>query len=548
MPDAVIAADLRISRQRGFSLAVDNLALPAGEVHAFVGHNGSGKSTFLEAVLGLIDPDSGSIRVFGRSVAELQSRASLRRRLGAQIQGATWSPRVRVDEILAIHRTHYRSWSDECAQALGIGELMKLTYRQLSTGQKRRVDLAVALAHRPELAVLDEPTSGLDPNFAHNLTGLIRSLRAVGSTLLIATHNGAELGNADNVVWLKSGRVKATGGLRSLLSNALGEVAVALVVDEPQSVASQIKQQASSVEVADNRVIAYGGSALRRFALSDAAQLEPTELPAEFAPSADNPQVLTLRLKAQPDANSGSMTSMVEAAVADLNVELAGGRPIVALRYLIGSDEDASPGYSQSTYYVIGLSVLTIVSTALFGFTGPLIALRAEGGLKLFQAMPIHRVAFTLGYAGCRVLILLLFAFLYICIGLWVYGAGQSVSPGNWPLLMFLVALSSVAFLSLGMAVAGVVTKISTANALINLVNIPIMFLSDLFIPISLMPESIQLVAGYSPIYMLADAMRQVAAGTAGLAECWPTILYLIALAAIGAVVAAFSFRWNVRA
>ena len=271
------------------------------------------------------------------------------------------------------------------------------------------------------------------------------------------------------------------------------------------------------------------------------------ELPADFAPSANNPQVITLRLEAEPDASSGSMISMVSGAVADLNVELAGADPSVAVRYVIGSGQGVSPGYPQSTYYVIGLTVLTIVSTALFGFTGPLIALRAEGGLKLFQAMPIHRIAFTLGYSSCRVLILLVFAFFYIYIGMRVYGTDQSASSGNWPLLMFLVALSSAAFLSLGMAVAGVVTKINTANALINLVNIPIMFLSDLFIPISLMPESIESVARYSPIFMLADSMRQVAAGMVGLSDCWPTILYLIALTAIGTVVAACSFRWNVR-
>ena len=128
-----------------------------------------------------------------------------------------------------------------------------------------------------------------------------------------------------------------------------------------------------------------------------------------------------------------------------------------------------------------------------------------------------------------------------------IYGADHAISFGSWLVIMFLVALSSVAFLSLGMAIAGVVTKISTANTLINIVNIPVMFLSDLFIPISLMPEPIESAVRYSPVFMLADSMRQVAAGTAGLAECWLTIFYLIALAAIGTVVAACSFRWNIR-
>ncbi len=259
-------------------LAIDNLVLPAGEVHALVGHNGSGKSTFLEAVLGLIDPDSGSVRVFGQPLSELRRRTSLRRALGAQIQGATWSPGIRVDEILGIHRTHYGTWHDECAEALGMGELMKLRYRKLSTGQKRRVDLAVALAHRPDLAILDEPTSGLDPNFAGNLTALLQGLRAEGSTLLVATHNEAELGNADNIVWLQYGRVKAKGGLQSLLGEILGEISISLVVDQPQAATSALQKHASIVEVAGNRVNAYGGTALRRFALSGVTHLRPVEL------------------------------------------------------------------------------------------------------------------------------------------------------------------------------------------------------------------------------------------------------------------------------
>ena len=287
------------------------------------------------------------------------------------------------------------------------------------------------------------------------------------------------------------------------------------------------------------------------FRVIDAEEASPRdrvriELPADFAPSPENPQTITLRLEEKPDASSGSMISMMSAVVADLNVELAGGDASVVLHYVIGSGEDSSPGYSRSTYYVIGLAVLTIVSTALFGFTGPLIALRAEGGLKLFQVMPIRRIAFTLGYSSCRLLILLVFVFVYIYFGMRVYGADQAISSGNWLLLMFIVALSSVAFLSLGMAVAGVVTKINTANALINLVNIPIVFLSDLFIPISLMPESIESVARYSPVFMLTDSMRQVAAGTAGLPECWPTIVYLLLLAALGTIIAACSFRWNI--
>ncbi len=310
-------------------------------------------------------------------------------------------------------------------------------------------------------------------------------------------------------------------------------------------------QHAQLTQLLERRASLFDGVTLD-YRVIDADEPSPrgrvrVELPVDFRPSRDNPQAITLRLEGEPDANSGSVISMMSAVIADLNLELAGKDASVVLHYEIGSDTEASPAYPRSTYYVIGLTVLTIVSTALFGFTGPLIALRAEGGLKLFQAMPIRRIAFMLGYATCRVLVLLVFAFFYMYLGMWAYGADRSMSSGSWPLLMFLVALSSAAFLCLGMAIAGLVTKINTANALINLVNLPIMFLSDLFIPISLMPDAIESLARYSPVYFLADSMRQAATGTAGLLEIWPTIFYLIALAAIGTVIAACTFRWNTR-
>ena len=253
---------------------------------------------------------------------------------------------------------------------------------------------------------------------------------------------------------------------------------------------------------------------------------------------------ISVRLVGEPGAESGSMLSIVSETAALLDLEFSRSPEIVSIRYDIGSPKRAAESRS-AVYYVIGLAVLTMVSTALFGFSGPLIDLRARGGLKLLSVMPVRRTAFLAGFAMCRVAILVVFVSAFIAGGLLVY-AGVDALRATAPLTMLsLIVAGSVAFLAAGLALAGVVTSNTLASAVINFVNLPIMFLSDLFIPLDIMPEVVRTIAQFSPVYLLVDAMRQAAVGEAASGDWIPAMVALAALFVVSIAIIASTFRWR---
>ncbi|WP_298324484.1 ABC transporter permease [Asticcacaulis sp.] len=267
-------------------------------------------------------------------------------------------------------------------------------------------------------------------------------------------------------------------------------------------------------------------------------------VPTNFSEGPDAEPVL-VRLNAMPDEISGSMLSLVAQSAAQLNAKLANAPERVQLKYIIAQGKAETN--IKATYYVVGLAVLTIVSTALFGFSGPLIDLRARGGLKLFQFMPVHRSAFLTGFGLCRVVILVVFVTLFILAGLSLFGGLRTLSGVAWSLMLALIFVGTISFLAAGLAIAGFITSNSAGSALINLINLPIMFFSDLFIPLSSMPEAVAAVSRMTPVYMLVDAMRGAAAGTHGLADCMPAFVSLSILLIGSAAIAGSTFRWRLK-
>lgn len=267
-------------------------------------------------------------------------------------------------------------------------------------------------------------------------------------------------------------------------------------------------------------------------------------VPAEFGTAERPGPPMVIKLKGEPDAESGSILSIVAESATQLNATLAGTPQIVSARYDIDAPA-VTKADASANYYVVGLAVLSMVSTALFGFSGPLIDLRARGGLKLFHFMPVHKTAFLAGFAMCRVIVLVVFILLFILGGLGIYSGAKAIGAADWGAVAALVLLGTVAFLAAGLALAGLVTSNTLASAVINFVNLPIMFLSDLFIPLNIMPEFVRTIAHYSPIYLLVDGMRQAASGTYGIAEAAPALWSLLVLLAVAALVIVSSFRWR---
>lgn len=257
------------------------------------------------------------------------------------------------------------------------------------------------------------------------------------------------------------------------------------------------------------------------------------------------PSAVVLKLDSPPDAANGALLALAAETIAQLNLQLAQVPPAIRVDYAVAQRSGHhSTTAGSAAYYVTGLAVLTLVSTALFGFTGPLIELRARGGLKMLQIMPLHRSAFLAGFALCRVMVLSVFSLLFIAAGLALFAGAVPPTVRAWLLLALLVIAGSLAFLAAGLALAGVITRTTVATAVINLLNLPIMFLSDLFIPLTLMPEAVQSAAHWSPVYQLAAAMRAAVADTEVAPFSW---ISLGMLATLAFAVAATTFRWTIK-
>lgn len=203
-----------VRKQYGKVVALDDvdLSLQPGQVLALLGANGAGKTTAIALLLGLLQPDAGDATLFGQS----PQRLAARRRVGLMLQSAGIADNSKVRELLDLTRSYYprpRSVED-CVALAGLDGLMARRYGQLSGGQQRRVQFALALCGNPQLLFLDEPTTGLDIEARQTLWRAIRELVAGGCSVLLTTHYLEEAeALADRVVVLNRGRVVAAGGM-----------------------------------------------------------------------------------------------------------------------------------------------------------------------------------------------------------------------------------------------------------------------------------------------------------------------------------------------
>ncbi|OZC69882.1 ABC transporter [Rhodococcus sp. 15-725-2-2b] len=215
-----------------------DLAIGEGELVALLGPNGAGKSTTLRMLTTLLSPTSGSARIAGFDVTKDRDR--VRRSLGyvGQGNGAGHSQRVR-DELVVqglcygMTRPRSRSRADELIEALELGELAARTVSTLSGGQRRRLDIALGLVHRPPLLFLDEPTTGMDPQSRANLWDhILRLRREMGTTIVLTTHYLDEADSmAERVIVVDRGTVIADDTATALKSELAGDLVVLTVSD-----------------------------------------------------------------------------------------------------------------------------------------------------------------------------------------------------------------------------------------------------------------------------------------------------------------------------
>ncbi len=215
--------------------AVDGVDLDVlhGEVFALLGPNGAGKTTAVEVCEGYRNRDGGEVGVLGADPA--RAGRAWRSRLGIVVQAARDAPELTVREMVRQFATYYPRPRnpDETIELTGLGGKADARVRQLSGGQRRRLDVALAIVGAPELLFLDEPTTGFDPEARRSFWELIRTLAADGTTILLTTHylEEAEV-LADRVGVITRGRIVAVDTPTSLGGRATAAARVTWAAPE----------------------------------------------------------------------------------------------------------------------------------------------------------------------------------------------------------------------------------------------------------------------------------------------------------------------------
>jgi ABC-2 type transport system ATP-binding protein len=234
-----------LTKRYGDTIAVDGIDLTVRhtEIFALLGPNGAGKTTTLEMLEGYRRPDGGTISVLGQD----PSRAGLewRARIGLVLQASKLPEELTVAELVGRYAGYYPHPRDveETIELVGLSGKRKARAGQLSGGQQRRLDVAIALVGDPDLVFLDEPTTGFDPAARRQAWSMVENLRTLGKTVLLTTHYMDEAEElADRLAVIVAGRVVAEGtpetvGGRDTAPVHLSFSAVGLTADDRERLA-----------------------------------------------------------------------------------------------------------------------------------------------------------------------------------------------------------------------------------------------------------------------------------------------------------------------
>lgn len=254
--------------------AVDGIdfSVKDNELFAFLGQNGAGKSTTISIICGQLLSDSGTVIVNGNDIKK--DISAIKRDIGVVFQNSVLDSPLSVYDNLknraslyGIYGNEFENRLNELTELLDLEPLLKRTLSKLSGGQKRRIDIARALIHKPKILILDEPTTGLDPQTRNTVWNVIKKLqRDEGITVFLTTHYMEEAANADNVVILDSGHIAAEGTPHELKRRYTGDYITLYGVDEGdvkefgypyEEIKGAFKIKVPNTEIATQLIIKY---------------------------------------------------------------------------------------------------------------------------------------------------------------------------------------------------------------------------------------------------------------------------------------------------
>ncbi|MGW0229447.1 ABC transporter ATP-binding protein [Actinopolymorpha singaporensis] len=224
-PDRPVLETEGLVKRYGGLTAVDgiDLSVGAGTVCGLLGRNGAGKSTLLRMILGLLTPDAGVVRLFGREVSPQDTSA--RERVAGFVEDPRFYPYLsalgNLELLSRLDRAGSTRAPADALELVGLADRAGERVRGFSTGMRQQLGIAAALIRSPDLLILDEPTIGLDPTSATSVRSLVRQLADCGRTVLLSSHNMTEVAEiCDEVVIIDTGAVVWQGSLERLREQA----------------------------------------------------------------------------------------------------------------------------------------------------------------------------------------------------------------------------------------------------------------------------------------------------------------------------------------
>jgi ABC-2 type transport system ATP-binding protein len=220
----------------GDFLAVDDISFTVqrGEIFGLLGPNGAGKTSTMECLEGLRAPNDGMMRV--ANIDPTREPRKLRQLIGVQLQSGGMPEQITPNEAMKLFSAYHNvAPRTDLLDRLGLAQKRDVQFHALSTGQQRRLALALAVAHDPDVLFLDEPTAGLDVASRAELHSLMRELQASGTTILLATHDMAEAEEmADRVAILLHGKIAAIDTPMALTAASTGLTKISIHTQQSQ--------------------------------------------------------------------------------------------------------------------------------------------------------------------------------------------------------------------------------------------------------------------------------------------------------------------------
>ncbi len=262
-------------KRYGDMVAVDNASLTvrSGEIFGLLGPNGAGKTTAIKVLLGLLSPDSGEVELFGERFRG--DELSLKARMGVVPQHLAILEDLSAEENLRFFGRLYGVRGEllsrrvgEALDFVGLSERRRELPKKFSGGMKRRLNIAAALVHQPELLIMDEPTVGIDPQSRNHILESVRALREGGMTIVYTSHYMEEVSSiCDRIVILDHGRVIASGSEEELVRFVEREERISLSLNRVfPAVVEELEKMPGVVQCEQNEreiVLMAGANQLR---------------------------------------------------------------------------------------------------------------------------------------------------------------------------------------------------------------------------------------------------------------------------------------------